>query len=143
VIWCYPRGGDLPRQGETAIDIKVKPADRASRTAGGQEGLRRARQRYLDAGCAQPPCRTVSLQWKAHCRVLGRRGTDLDGVFDEARAVRPLGEASLACRHGASSARARDDGDNGSIIGRNTFQLPKPEALRMLSKLIAIYYGKD
>jgi class I fructose-bisphosphate aldolase len=34
-------------------------------------------------------------------------------------------------------------GGNGSIIGRNTFQRPKPEALDMLARIIKIYQGKD
>jgi len=35
------------------------------------------------------------------------------------------------------------DPPGGSIIGRNTFQRPKPEALDMLSKIIGIYQGRD
>ena len=37
----------------------------------------------------------------------------------------------------------RDGGGNGSIIGRNTFQRPKSEALDMLGRIIKIYQGKD
>ena len=33
-------------------------------------------------------------------------------------------------------------GANGSIIGRNSFQRPKHEALTLLSKIIDIYKGK-
>ena len=44
----------------------------------------------------------------------GGEAKDLDGVFNEVRAV-------------------RDGGGNGSIIGRNTFQRPKAEALEMLA----------
>ena len=41
-------------------------------------------------------------------------------------------------------ARAiRDGGGNGSIIGRNTFQRPKADALKMLDKIISIYLGKE
>src|SRR6266403_2598710 len=47
---------------------------------------------------------------------------DLDGGFAEVRAV-------------------RDGGGNGSIIGRNTFQRPKKEAIDMLSKIVKIYQG--
>jgi fructose-bisphosphate aldolase, class I len=54
----------------------------------------------------------------------GGEAKDLDGVFAEVRAV-------------------RDGGANGSIIGRNTFQRPKKEALDMLSKIVKIYQGKD
>jgi class I fructose-bisphosphate aldolase len=36
----------------------------------------------------------------------------------------------------------RDGGGNGSIIGRNTFQRPRDQALEMLAKIIEIYQGK-
>ena len=36
----------------------------------------------------------------------------------------------------------RDGGANGCIIGRNTFQRPRAEALEMLDKIIDIYQGK-
>jgi fructose-bisphosphate aldolase, class I len=35
----------------------------------------------------------------------------------------------------------RDGGGNGSIIGRNSFQRPRDEALAMLQKLVDIYKG--
>ena len=53
----------------------------------------------------------------------GGEAKDLDGLYDEVRGI-------------------RDGGANGSIIGRNTFQRPKEEALEMLSKIIDIYLGK-
>jgi class I fructose-bisphosphate aldolase len=37
----------------------------------------------------------------------------------------------------------RDGGGNGSIIGRNTFQRPRDEAIAMLDKLIRIYKGEE
>ena len=48
---------------------------------------------------------------------------DLEALYDDVRAV-------------------RDGGGNGSIIGRNTFQRPKAEALAMLARFIEIYQGK-
>jgi class I fructose-bisphosphate aldolase len=36
----------------------------------------------------------------------------------------------------------RDGGANGSIIGRNTFQRPRDEALALLGDIIDIYRGK-
>ena len=36
----------------------------------------------------------------------------------------------------------RDGGANGSIIGRNTFQRPREEALALLQKIIDIYLNK-
>ena len=37
----------------------------------------------------------------------------------------------------------RDGGGNGSIIGRNTFQRPRDEALAMLDRLVRIYKGEE
>ena len=53
----------------------------------------------------------------------GGEAKDLDGLYDEVRGL-------------------RDGGANGSIIGRNTFQRPKEQALEMLNKIIDIYLGK-
>ena len=35
-----------------------------------------------------------------------------------------------------------DGGGNGQIIGRNTFQRPREQALEMLDKIIGIFLGK-
>ena len=53
----------------------------------------------------------------------GGAAKDLNGIYDEARAI-------------------RDGGANGSIIGRNTFQRPRDEALAMLDEIIKIYQDK-
>lgn len=46
-----------------------------------------------------------------------------DAVYDDARAI-------------------RDGGGNGSIIGRNSFQRSREDALDMLGKLVDIYLGR-
>ena len=46
-----------------------------------------------------------------------------DAVYDDARAI-------------------RDGGGNGSIIGRNSFQRSREDALAMLGKLVDIYKGR-
>jgi class I fructose-bisphosphate aldolase len=46
-----------------------------------------------------------------------------DSVYDDARAI-------------------RDGGGNGSIIGRNSFQRSREDALAMLGKLVDIYKGR-
>ena len=53
----------------------------------------------------------------------GGESKDLDGILAEIREL-------------------ADGGANGSIIGRNTFQRPREEALSMLSQIIDIYRGK-
>jgi len=37
----------------------------------------------------------------------------------------------------------KNGGANGSIIGRNTFQRPREEALALLEEIIKIYKGKE
>ena len=53
----------------------------------------------------------------------GAKGAD-EKVFEEVRGI-------------------RDGGGFGSIIGRNSFQREKEEALAFLSKAMGIYHGKD
>ena len=53
----------------------------------------------------------------------GGESKDLDSLYEEIRGL-------------------RDGGANGSIIGRNTFQRPEPEALALLAKIIGIYKGE-
>ena len=53
----------------------------------------------------------------------GAKKEDDNSIFDEARAI-------------------RDGGGNGSIIGRNTFQRKRGDALKLLDTIINIYAGK-
>ena len=56
--------------------------------------------------------------------------------------VRPSRYAEMVWEQ--KKARAiRDGGGSGSIIGRNTFQRPRDEALKMLDAIVKIYQGKD
>ena len=139
VVWSYPRGPLLDKAGETALDIcayaahiaalmgahiiKVKPpTDVVSLAA--------AKKTYE----AQSIDRTTLASRVSHVvqacfagrRIVvfsGGEAKDLDGLFEDVRGL-------------------RDGGANGSIIGRNTFQRPKAEALAMLNTIIDIYLGK-
>ena len=53
----------------------------------------------------------------------GGEAKDLDGILSEIKGL-------------------YEGGANGSIIGRNTFQRPRDEAIAMLNQIIAIYQGK-
>ena len=105
--------------------IKVKPPTAHISLAAAR---RRPTSRAFDAQHARQARRArraVRLQRPPHRGVLGRRvGRASTTLLDEVRGL-------------------RDGGANGSIIGRNTFQRPKAEALDMLARIIAIYQGKD
>jgi fructose-bisphosphate aldolase, class I len=140
VIWSYPRGGNLSREGETAIDIsayaaqiaaqlgahiiKVKPPTAHLELAAAKKVYE---DRDIDISTPAKRIRHVVQSAFNGRRIVvfsGGEAKDLDGVFAEVRAV-------------------RDGGGNGSIIGRNTFQRSKKDAIDMLSKIVKIYQGKD
>jgi len=140
VIWSYPRGGTLSREGETAIDICAYAAQLAAQLGAhiikvkppsAHLELAAAKAVYEKQGIdiSTPAARIKHVVQSAFNgrRIVvfsGGEAKDLDGVLDEVRAV----------YHG---------GGNGSIIGRNTFQRPKAEALDMLNRIVKIYQGKD
>ena len=60
-----------------------------------------------------------------------------------AQSARPAGGAAKGADAVYDDARAiRDGGGHGSIIGRNSFQRPREDALAMLAKLVDIYKGR-
>jgi class I fructose-bisphosphate aldolase len=139
VIWSYPRGGSLSKAGETAIDICAYAAHMAAllgahiikvKLPSDHLELDAAKKVYeaqkIDIRTLGARVRHVVQSCFAGKRVLvfsGGEAKDLDGLYNEVRAI-------------------RDGGGNGSIIGRNTFQRPREEALKMLDTIIQIYQGK-
>ena len=129
-----------PRQGETAIDIcayaahiaallgahiiKVKPPTDFLELEAAKKVYLERRRSTSRRRRAHPPRRAVLLQRPAHRRLLRRRGQGRRGRLRTRRA--PI----------------RDGGGNGSIIGRNTFQRPREEALKLLDTIIHIYRGE-
>jgi class I fructose-bisphosphate aldolase len=63
--------------------------------------------------------------------------------FDGRRIVIFSGGAKSEDQHVFEEARAiRDGGGFGSIIGRNSFQRPKAEAIKFLHTIMGIYSGE-
>ncbi len=140
VIWSYPRGDALSKDGETAIDIcayaahmaallgahiiKVKPPTSFLEQA---EAKKVYEKQEIDISTAAARIRHVVQACFNGKRIVvfsGGAAKGAEGIFEEARAI-------------------RDGGGNGSIIGRNTFQRPREEALKLLDSLIKIYQGKE
>jgi fructose-bisphosphate aldolase, class I len=138
VIWSYPRGGKLSKEGELALDVGAYAAHMAA---------------LLGAHIIKVKLPTDHIEQKDAQK--SYEGTDWSAQADR---VRHVVQASFAGRRivvfsgGAAKgidavyqdARdIRDGGGNGSIIGRNTFQRPRGEALAMLEKLVRIYKGEE
>ena len=139
VVWSYPRGGNLSKNGETAIDIcayaahiaaqlgahiiKVKPPTEFLELDAAKKVYE---QQKIDISTPAKRIAHVVQSCFNGKRIVvfsGGEAKDLDGVYNEARAI-------------------RDGGANGSIIGRNTFQRPRQDALKMLDHIIRIYRGE-
>ena len=139
VIWSYPRGETLSKEGETAIDVAAYAAQIAA---------------LLGAHVIKIKLSTDHLEQAEAKKVYEAEGIDISTqaarvahCMQAAFAGRRIMVFSGGARKGSDSvyddARAiRDGGGNGSIIGRNTFQRPRDEALEMLARLIDIYRGK-
>ena len=136
VLWSYPRGGGLSKQGETAIDIVAYAAHMAALS--GAHIIK-----------VKPP--TKHLELDAAKKAYESNGIKIDTLSDRIRHVvqssfngRRLvvfsgGEAKDLEGLFSEISQLRDGGASGSIIGRNTFQRPRAEATSMLNKIINIY----
>jgi class I fructose-bisphosphate aldolase len=140
VVWSYPRGSSLSKEGETALDvagyaaqiaaqlgahvIKVKlPSDHLEQAAAKKvyESVNVPR-----ATLAERVRHVIQSAFDGHRIVIfsgGAKKESDEAVFDEIRAI-------------------RDGGGFGSIIGRNSFQRPKEHALKFLQTVMKIYAGE-
>ena len=139
VVWSYPRGSDLSKEGETGIDVVAYAAQIAA-----QLGAHIIKVKLPSAHLEQAEAKKVYEKQRIPVATLadrvrhvvqssfdGRRvvifsggaRTDDDKLFDEIRAI-------------------RDGGGFGSIIGRNSFQRPRAEALKLLDSICRIYLGE-
>ena len=140
VVWSYPRGSSLSKEGETALDVcayaahiaaelgahivKVKLPTEVLEQAEAKKAYEKAN--VPRATLAERVRHVVQATFNGH-RILifsgGPKKDSDEAVFDEARAI-------------------RDGGGFGSIIGRNSFQRPREHALTFLETIMGIYAGE-
>ncbi len=140
VIWSYPRGEALDKNGETAIDIAAYAAQIAALI-----GAHVIKIKLSTDHLSLPEAKKVYEEQQIDISTQAAR---VRHCVDSAFAGRRIMVFSGGAKKGADSvyddARAiRDGGGNGSIIGRNSFQRDRDDALAMLGKLINIYKGKE
>ncbi len=138
VVWSYPRGGSLSKEGETALDvvaygariaaelgahiIKVKPPSAHIELQASQKPYEHIPKETL----AERVRHVMQSAFNGRRIVLfsgGPREEDDAVLLDEVRAI-------------------RDGGGTGSIMGRNVFQRDRRAALRLLDSVIKIYAGE-
>ena len=139
VIWSYPRGEDLDKNGETAIDIAAYAAQIAALL-----GAHVIKVKLSTDHLSLPEAKKVYEAEKIDISSQAKRVEHvMRSAFDGRRIVVFSGGSKKGADSVYDDARAiRDGGGNGSIIGRNTFQRERSDALAMLNKLMDIYRGK-
>ncbi|NBC36386.1 class I fructose-bisphosphate aldolase [Novosphingobium sp. FSY-8] len=138
VIWSYPRGSNLPKSGELALDVGAYAAHMAA-LLGAHIIKVKLPSNHIEQADAKK-C-YEGTDWSAQA---DRVAHVVQSCFAGRRIVVFSGGAAKGADAVYQDARdIRDGGGNGSIIGRNTFQRPRDEALAMLDKLVKIYKGKE
>lgn len=139
VIWSYPRGEGITKEGELAIDVGAYAAHMAALL-----GAHIVKVKLTTDHLMQPEARKVYEEKGIDISTLPARVKHVvDACFNGRRLVVFSGGAAKGADAVYDDARAiRDGGGNGSIIGRNSFQRSREDALDMLGKLIDIYKGR-
>jgi class I fructose-bisphosphate aldolase len=136
VVWSYPRGGDLSKIGETAIDICAYGAHMAALIGAHIIKVKPPTQALENLEAIK-----VYERFNIPVATLKERIEHImQATFNGRRIVVFSGGVAKNDEDIYSEIRQiHQGGANGSIIGRNTFQRPRKEALEMLDKIIRIY----
>ena len=140
VIWSYPRGEAISKAGETAVDIAAYAAQIAALL-----GAHIIKIKLSTDHLELPEAKAVFEDQKIDIADQAARVREcMRSSFDGRRIVVFSGGAKKGEDSIYDDARAiRDGGGNGSIIGRNSFQREKSEAMALFDKLVSIYKGGD
>ena len=138
VIWAYPRGGDLSKDGELALDVTAYGAHMAA-LLGAHIIKVKLPSAHIEQKDAQKSYEGTD--WSAQAE---RVRHIVKSCFNGRRMVVFSGGAAKGADAVFQDARdIRDGGGNGSIIGRNAFQRSREDALEMLDRLVRIYKGEE
>ena len=140
VIWSYPRGEQLSKDGETAMDVVAYAAHIAA-----QLGAHIVK--------VKPP--TAHLEQAAAAKVYQEMNIRVGSLADRARHVvqSTFGGRRVVIFSGGEAKGTQDvlnevrqlaeGGAFGSIMGRNAFQRPRKEAVQLLQNVMDIFVGKN
>ncbi len=140
VIWAYPRGATLSKEGETAVDVVAYAAQIAS-----QLGAHIVKIKPPTAHIEQPEAAKVykDLNLKMD-RLSDRTRHVVESAFNGRRIVifsggEPKGTDALL----EEVKELALGGAFGSIMGRNAFQRPRKEAIQLLHSVMDIFKAND
>ena len=167
VVWSYPRGGGMSKDGETAIDvvgyaaqiaaqlgahvIKVKPPTAFIEQAvdliayaaqeAAQMGAHVVKVKPPKDQVALPEAKKVYEKEKIPIKTLAERARHVvQCAFAGRRIVIFSGGAAKGKAEILEEIRGLADGGSfGSIVGRNSFQRPRTEAIELLHEIMDVY----
>jgi class I fructose-bisphosphate aldolase len=136
VVWSYPRGSGLSKEGETAIDVSAYAAQIAA-----QLGAHVIKVKPPSEHIEQDDARKVYEKEKIPIGTLAERVQHVvQSAFNGRRIVIFSGGPAKGTKEVLEEIQSiRDGGGFGSIIGRNSFQRPKTDALALLNQVMDIY----
>ena len=136
VLWAYPRGEGISKDGETAIDVVAYAAQISA-----QLGAHFIKVKPPKAHLEQPEAK----------KAFEKAGIKIDTLADRVReVVRSSFNGKRVVIFSGGEAKGTDEllaevreiaagGGFGSIMGRNAFQRPRAEALKLLNDVMQIF----
>ena len=134
VLWSYPRGGNLSKEGETALDVCAYAAHMAALL-----GAHIIKVKPPTAHIEQEEAKAIYENIPS-ATLTKRVKHIVQSCFNGRRMVVFSGGAAKEREDILSEVtELQQGGATGSIIGRNAFQRPRDEALDLLQHIIKIY----
>ena len=140
IVWSYPRGANIPKEAETAIDLTTYAAHLAAQMG--------AHIIYLKLPTERIENEDTRILYEKHGVPLqtleDRIRHVLQGTFAGRRLVLfsggPRGDVDILLNEAVA---IRNAGAAGQMIGRNAFQRTREEALDLFEQLVRVYRGAD
>jgi class I fructose-bisphosphate aldolase len=136
VVWSYPRGAGVSKDGETAVDIAAYAAQIAAQL--GAHVIKVKPPKDLVEGAE---AKKVFEKYAIPTKTMADRVRHvIQSAFNGKRIVIFSGGEAKGTEDVLNEIRGlKEGGSFGSIMGRNAFQRPRAEALKLLDEVMKIY----
>jgi class I fructose-bisphosphate aldolase len=138
VVWSYPRGAGVSKDGETAVDVAGYAAQIAA-----QLGAHVIKVKPPKDFVEQAEAKKVFEKYAIPTKTLADRVRHVvQSAFNGKRIVIFSGGEAKGNEEILAEVKGiKEGGGFGSIMGRNAFQRPKADALKLLADVMAVYAG--
>ena len=138
VVWSYPRGAGLSKAGETAVDVAAYAAQIACQL-GAHIVKVKAPSEHIELEEARKAFERASIPVST---LADRVRHVVQSAFNGRRILIFSGGEAKGTEEVLAEIRGIAQGGGfGSIVGRNSFQRPKDEAVALLHEIMDIYTG--